>query len=264
MAAPVLRLALILLVAVLAGTAARAAQGPACDTFRLSPSERVNIGAASGQFELTVTGTAGCWYQVEVDESEPWLGTSWDFVEIYEEGEGSAFISWDANEEGPRHSFVRVTVGEGTGYRLLQVYQSSAECVSGLSASALHFPVEGGSGTVHVAAPYNCPWSIASSAGWIALTSTGGDGPMDITFSVTENEGAARAGTITAGSKAVGLNQEGVADPTPDPRPAPDPGAPPLGTGSGGEDIHVEPGLDALATVAVLGASAVLTLLRRR
>ena len=67
---------------------------------------------------------------------------------------------------------------------------------------------DGGNGTVTINTQEDCGWTAVSNANWIT-TSSSGSGSDIINFSVAENTGAARTGTITAGGQIFTIIQSG-------------------------------------------------------
>jgi uncharacterized protein (TIGR03437 family) len=71
---------------------------------------------------------------------------------------------------------------------------------------------EGGAGKISVDTFGVCPWTAASGANWLLLTSSGGSGPGELGFSATRNPGAAsRLAKVTVGNHIVNFLQAGRA-----------------------------------------------------
>ena len=101
-------------------------------------------------------------------------------------------------------------------YPVIHTYLESglggANCVSTLAANVQSFGAGGGSGTVSVSGPSNCAWQAGSSAGWIVLgTGSSGTGNKQFGFSVLQNVGPARDGTITVQNQTVAIHQDAFA-----------------------------------------------------
>ena len=74
----------------------------------------------------------------------------------------------------------------------------------------------GGAGAaITVSTSAGCPWTAASQASWITLTSpASGSGPGTVTFNVAANSGGARTGTLAIAGDTVTINQAGAAAPS--------------------------------------------------
>ena len=72
-------------------------------------------------------------------------------------------------------------------------------CSYTLNAAGAQAPAAAATGTVVVTTAAGCPWTAASNAGWITITSgASGSGGGTVSYSVTANTGtAARTGTLT-------------------------------------------------------------------
>ena len=69
------------------------------------------------------------------------------------------------------------------------------------------FYAAGGTADFSVVSPSGCAWTLASSAHWITVTSGAGPGVAPLSIGVAANAGAARTGTITAGSASISISQ---------------------------------------------------------
>ncbi len=71
-------------------------------------------------------------------------------------------------------------------------------CTYAISPGGLTFAAAGGSGTVNVTAGPSCAWTASSSLGWVTITApASGSGNGSVSFTVAQNTGNQRAGTIT-------------------------------------------------------------------
>jgi hypothetical protein len=119
------------------------------------------------------------------------------------QGPGSGQIVYDVQAaDGPSRSgsltvaglSVPVTQGEG--------------CAPVISPSAHNVGAAGGSGVVTVAVGEGCPWSAASPAPWITITSEGsGSGTSDVRFTVSANTSPERTATLTVAGHPVSVTQ---------------------------------------------------------
>jgi len=69
------------------------------------------------------------------------------------------------------------------------------------------FYAAGGTADFSVTAPSGCAWTPVSSAPWIAVPSGMGPGVAALSIGVAANTGAARTGTVTAGSASISISQ---------------------------------------------------------
>ena len=85
----------------------------------------------------------------------------------------------------------------------------NATCSFSATPTTQFFTASGGSGSVVVSTQASCPWSAASNASWVVLTSSGsGSGNAPVTFEVRENFSATtRQGTITAAGQEITIIQ---------------------------------------------------------
>ncbi len=106
--------------------------------------------------------------------------------------------------------------GAGTGTAPPRQYSSrifmittSQTCVYSFNAGGQSFPATGGSVTVSVTAPANCPWSVGQLPSWITVTgASSGTGPGSVTLSVAPNAGVDQSASITIGGAAFLVEQQ--------------------------------------------------------
>ncbi|MBA2736966.1 MAG: hypothetical protein H0U50_09305, partial [Pyrinomonadaceae bacterium] len=83
-------------------------------------------------------------------------------------------------------------------------------CSYALSLSGANGGAAGGTGTVNVTAPGGCAWTAVSNAAWLTVASGGsGNGSGTVSYSVQQNTGAARTGTITIAGQTFTVQQAG-------------------------------------------------------
>ena len=85
-------------------------------------------------------------------------------------------------------------------------------CTYKLSQTSGSYGESGGSGAVSVTAPAGCPWTAASNAAWIAITSgwSGRDNGT-VNYSVSANTStSARSGTMTIAGQTFTVTQSGI------------------------------------------------------
>ena len=84
----------------------------------------------------------------------------------------------------------------------------AATCTFTVSSNTLNLAGIGGTATLTVTTGSTCAWTVASSAGFVNVTSaTSQTGTGTISISVAENTGDARSATVTVGGQAVTVNQ---------------------------------------------------------
>jgi len=95
---------------------------------------------------------------------------------------------------------------------------NSPTCSYAVTPLTAQFESQGGNGSLTIQAPGVCAWTAAvtNSVPWIAITSEpAGTGNGVVTFTVAANADAAgRTGTITIGTRSVGVAQAGHIEPT--------------------------------------------------
>ena len=116
---------------------------------------------------------------------------------------------------------------------------SITRCGVSISGSSSPAPAAGGSGTLTVTTARECAWSARSESSWIALSTTEGQGPGSLGYSILPNpDGTLRRGSVTVADQRAEIAQE----------PAPcrydvSPVSFDLGAGSGAIELHlVAPG----------------------
>ena len=84
----------------------------------------------------------------------------------------------------------------------------AATCSFAVSSTALNIAGVGGTATLTVTTGTSCAWTVASSAGFVNVTSpTSQTGTGTVSISVAENTGDARSATLTVGGQTVTVNQ---------------------------------------------------------
>lgn len=84
----------------------------------------------------------------------------------------------------------------------------AATCSFSVSNTALNIAGVGGTATIAVTTGSGCTWTVASSAGFVNVSSaTSQTGPGTVSISVAENSGDARTATLTVGGQTVTVNQ---------------------------------------------------------
>src|SRR5438128_6016224 len=75
-------------------------------------------------------------------------------------------------------------------------------------APAAPFPPSGGTGSISVSTTRDCTWSVSADASWVALTTTSGQGPGMVAFTIAANPvPISRSGALIVASQRVPLSQ---------------------------------------------------------
>lgn len=83
----------------------------------------------------------------------------------------------------------------------------SATCTLTIPQTTIEVGFAGGNNSILVSTSSSCVWNATASQAFLTITSANGTGPGSVNFSVAENTGAARTGTITVGTVVVTINQ---------------------------------------------------------
>jgi hypothetical protein len=72
------------------------------------------------------------------------------------------------------------------------------------------FASTGGTGIIRVTSGSSCAWQASSSASWITIASGGsGTGPGNVQYTIANNTGAQRTGTVTVAGQTYPITQTG-------------------------------------------------------
>ena len=86
---------------------------------------------------------------------------------------------------------------------------SGAKCQVGVgNVPAAPFPPAGGAGSISVSTARDCTWSVSADASWVAPSTTNGQGPGTVAFTIAANPvPASRSGALIVASQRVPLSQ---------------------------------------------------------
>ena len=85
---------------------------------------------------------------------------------------------------------------------------AQAACVYSLSTTTFNASGAGASATFTVNTAATCAWTATSNSSFVAITTAAGQtGPGSVSFTVAENPGDARVGTLTVAGQNVVINQ---------------------------------------------------------
>ena len=88
---------------------------------------------------------------------------------------------------------------------------TTGTCTCSIYPTSKHFGPSGGTGSVDVTTQSGCAWTATSNDSWIHITSgSSGTGSGTVNYSVDENTGSARTGTITIANETFTVTQSGT------------------------------------------------------
>ena len=176
---------------------------PTC-TLTLQPA-LASTSAAGGTGSVVITTAAGCAWTAS--SGVPWLTIT---TPTSGNGSGSFGYSVAANASTSARSG-SVTVG-GATFTVNQAGASGTACTITLNPTGRAVAASATTGsTVAVSAPSGCPWTSASNAQWLTITSgASGSGNGSVAFNVAANTGPGRTGTLTIGGQTFTVDQAGT------------------------------------------------------
>jgi hypothetical protein len=80
-------------------------------------------------------------------------------------------------------------------------------CTYTVSTTTFNIAGTGGSATLSVNTGATCAWTVVNNSSFITITGTGGTGPGNVSFTVSENSSDARVGTFVVAGQTVTVNQ---------------------------------------------------------
>ena len=169
--------------------------------------DRYSFTAAAGQQVIvpaSVTGFAPYFYLIGPDGSALAQG-----AQRLPPGVGSFAVPADGNYT---IEITSETVA-GAGDYALTLTILPPGCGYAIAPASQAFEAAGGTGSVNVMAGGDCPWTAASNASWIMLTSAAnGAGNGTVNFTVAANTGdGARRGTLSVAGRVFTVDQAGAA-----------------------------------------------------
>ena len=176
--------------------AAGSCGGSTC-TYSLAPSSK-SFTSAGGFAMVEVSTQPGCEWNISED-------SSWVSISSGSNGTGSGTFIYNValNYGAPRSTHLSVA---GETYLVLQ--DSGNDCSVFIEPAAGSYPWQGGGGTITISTTSGCAWAASSPDDWITLTSTvSGTGPGNLTYTVAENIGGARSGSVLIGNRIHAVSQ---------------------------------------------------------
>ncbi len=93
---------------------------------------------------------------------------------------------------------------------LEEAINSLTGCTYTIDPTSADFPASGGTGSVDVTTQSGCAWTATSNDSWIHITSgSSSTGSGTVNYSVDENTGSARTGTMTIAGQTFTVIQRG-------------------------------------------------------
>lgn len=108
----------------------------------------------------------------------------------------------------------------------VQVEQAAATCRFSITPADASFSSSGGTRDVAVSTQPTCAWTATSDESWITVEPGSGTGSGSVTVRVSDNEGAARSGTVVIARQTFRVSQS-AAGSEPEPPVPPEPEPPP-------------------------------------
>lgn len=180
-------------------------QRPAACRFDVSPLTP-SVGPEGGTVTVTVTTLQGCAWQASGEPS--WVA----MTTRSGTGTGSVGLRVAAGGAETRSATLQVA---GQTVTLTQSPSggplppsSGGACAYSLTPVTLSMGSAASGATFTLATSAGCPWTAASRAAWITLTSPAqGSGPATMTFTVAANTGGARSGSVAVAGQTSTINQ---------------------------------------------------------
>jgi len=172
--------------------------GVSC-SYSINPASEAIVAAGGSSTIAVTTGGSCAWTSAS--------NANWITVASGASGTGPGTVRLNiaANTGGARTGTATIAAQTFT------VTQPAAPCGYSLSPATLDLAPAGGEGRTNVSAGVGCAWTAVSNATWITVTGgSSGTGNGVVVFTVVENLGAARSGTITIGGQTLTVTQQAV------------------------------------------------------
>ena len=139
-----------------------------------------------------------------------WVAASndgWITITGGSSGAGGGTVSYSVAANGGVQRSGTISVN-GQAFTLTQA-PNPASCSYSLNTPGVQISEQAGSGSFILTTGGGCPWTAASNAGWLTITSpTSGSGSATINYSVAANGGQQRVGVITVGGRTFTVTQD--------------------------------------------------------
>ncbi len=170
--------------------------GSTC-TYAISPSSK-SFTSAGGFAVVGVSTQPGCEWNVSQD-------SSWVSITSASSGTGPGTFNYNValNYGAPRSTHLSVA---GEAHLVLQ--DEGNDCSVFIEPEVGSYPWQGGGGTITIGTTPGCGWTASSPNDWITLTSpVSGTGFGELTYTVAENDGGPRIGSVLIGNRAHTVSQ---------------------------------------------------------
>ncbi|MDX1981567.1 MAG: BACON domain-containing carbohydrate-binding protein [Bryobacteraceae bacterium] len=157
--------------------------------------------SSGGAYTIGVTAPAGCaWIATS--------GASWLRLTSGATGTGNGVISFttETNWSSARTTTISLA-GQAAVINQSSGYVPVSSCTVSLNLTSSWFPMEGGSYSLEVGSPANCPWAATANASWVRLSNTTGAGPATLRFTLDPNTGPYRTAVIQVGGRTFVISQ---------------------------------------------------------
>jgi hypothetical protein len=195
-------LSLLILAVTSGGCHKKSPNQPSC-TFSVSAST-FSIPATGGSGVVNVATADGCAWTAAAN-------ANWLSVTSGATGSGPGTVSFAASTNVASAARVGTLTVAGETIAITQE-GASAACTYVVSPESVTFTRDGGVGTATVTTPAACPWTAASTVGWIRITEgAAGSGNGAISYAVERSDNSdSREGTITVAGRTVVVTQAGT------------------------------------------------------
>ena len=172
-------------------------------SYSISPASSTP-GAGGGSGSVNVTSASGCAWTAASN-------ASWITIKSGSSGSGNGTVTYTVAANSATSSRSGTMTLGGQTHTATQA-GTSPTCSVTLSSWGVNLGYASRQAPVQVYASSTCSWSASANVPWISLFSgTTGSGNGTVTFSVNDNTGAARTGTIGINGSTLIVNQAGQA-----------------------------------------------------
>lgn len=165
-------------------------------SMSISPTNQEFPGSG-GSGGINVTAPSGCDWTVLNN-------SAWILITSELTGSGNGVVKFELRQNlrlGSRQGSVAVA---GNTYSVTQ----RGNCSFSISPQLQSFTSAGGTGNVAVSVSANCDWTATSNDAWITIISGSGVGNGTLTYSVPQNTGPTRVGTVTVAGRTLTVKQK--------------------------------------------------------
>jgi len=158
--------------------------------------------SGGGNASVSVTSPGGCnWTAASND--------SWINITSGNSGNGNAYVYYSvaANTATSARTGTLSIAGQ-----TFTVMQAGITCSYSISSSSQSFTSSAGTGSVNVTSPGGCNWTaVSSDTSWLNITAgNSGNGNGTVSYSVAQNTGGPRTGTLTIAGNTFTITQSEV------------------------------------------------------